>query len=343
MLRPHYIVTINEKVLPFLTRGFVRTSRNSFTDTAQIELPNRISTRGKRISDLIPKGGNIKIEVGYYPNIRTIFEGYISDVIPEKTCLIKCEDEAYKLKRQSIGKDIVLKNTSTAELLNTCLDELPNNLQVAFRTGSNNIGDWKVSKTSTLIDVVAELQDKFRIYCYFRNKKLIVGADADDFNFQDITAKFERGNVPIGQNSFNFKEASADNIVVKATSISRSGEITEAFAYYDANELKTARVAPTSGTISEFNIGGQSEFSYNDLEALAVRRLEALSFTGVDGSITIYAPIQGRFVTHGDNLDVISLDIPEKDGLYKVVENEISFGEGVGIKQKVGLGIKVND
>ena len=60
-------ITIDGKVLPFCIKCVVNTSRNNFTDTAIIEIPNRIPSLNKRISDLIPKGAIINIEAGYYP------------------------------------------------------------------------------------------------------------------------------------------------------------------------------------------------------------------------------------------------------------------------------------
>lgn len=342
MVLTKYEVCINGETLPFLTTGRVVTSRNVFTDIAEILLPNRINSRGKRISDLIPKGGTIKISIGYYPNVRTIFEGCISEVIPEKTCIIRAENEAYRYKRQSIGKDVILKATTVKKLLDTIIAEFPSELKLTYKVGSINIGDWKVTKTSTLLDVLAELRDKFRLYCYFRGETLVIGPEADSFNFEEKIAKFENGNVPLGESNFNFKEASSDNTVVQATAINRSGQITEVFCYYNSkNEIVFGDVAPTSGQISEFSINGQSDFSKSDLKELAKRRLEALSFTGVDGSITTYAPISGRFNTHGDNLKVETKEVPEKNGIYKIVEVEYTFGVGIGIRQKNGLGIRI--
>lgn len=337
MLRINQKITINGLVLPFVSNVEIKSTRNDFTDTAIITLPNRIPQLNERISDKIAKGSSVKIELGYFPNLSTEFEGYVSQVIPEKTAVIQCENESYNIKRSSIGRDIIQKKTTLSKLIG------------AIYTGESfideiNIGDWKVSKTSTVVDVLAELQSKFKIYSYFRGSVLIVGANSDPRQKQEITAHFQR-NVPMGESSYNFKQAEADRIVVKATNINRSGQINEVYAYYDGSPavIVFSKVATTSGAVNEFNIGGQSDLTESDLRVLAKTRLEALSFTGVDGSVTIYGPRRsGEFsAKHGDICNVIDLGVPEKNGKFAIVEVIKRFGVGVGYRQDLGLGITI--
>lgn len=335
MLRLNQRITIEGRELPYVQTVEIKDTRNDFTNTAIVTLPNRLPERNKKISDFIAKGSAVKIELGYFPNLYTEFEGYVSQVIPEKTAVIMCENEAYNIKRQSIGRDVILKSTTLKALINEIYS---GDVVIA----DANIGDFKATKTSTVIDVLAELQNKYKIYSYFRGSTLIVGTNADLREKETITAHFQ-SNVPIGESSFNFKEANSDRIVVKATNIQRDGTINEIYAYYDGTPSKVvfAKVAPTSGTINEFNIGGQSDFSIDDLKTLAQTRLEALSFTGVDGSITIYGNRSAACATHGDICEVIDLDVPEKNGTFAIVEVIKRFGVGIGFRQDLGLGITI--
>lgn len=333
MLRLNQRITINGQVLPYVETVEIVDSRNKFTNTCTLTIPNRIPKRNNKITDLIAKGSTVKVELGYFPNLFTEFEGYVSEVIPEKTAVIKCENEAYNVKRQSIGKDIIQKSTTLKKLI------------AATYTGGvlvydSNIGDFSVGATNTVIDVLAELQSKYKIYSYFRSSTLIVGAQADPREKQTVIADFQR-NVPEGESNFNFKEANADRVVVKVSSINRAGTITEIYAYYDGSpaQIVYSKVAPATGSINEFNIGGQSDFSESDLKDLARIRLEALSFTGVDGSIVTYPPLAAPCATHGDICQVIDRDIPEKQGEYAIVEVVKRFGVGIGYRQELGLGI----
>jgi hypothetical protein len=158
MLRLNQKITINGLELPFVETVMIKTSRNDFTDTAKITIQNRINGQGNKITDLIAKGSEVIIQLGYFPDLFEEFRGYVSQVIPDKTAVIMCENESYVYKRQSVGTDIVQKATTLKALIR------------AIYTGpskiiDSNIGDWKVSKTSTLVDVMSELQNKFKIYC----------------------------------------------------------------------------------------------------------------------------------------------------------------------------------
>lgn len=335
MLRLRQKITINGKTLPFVETVEIVDSRNKFTNTCTLAIPNKIPGQNNKISNVIAKGSPVKIELGYFPYMFNEFEGYVSEVIPEKTAIIRCENEAYNIKRQSIGKDIIQKNTTLKKLIN------------AIYAGESvisetNIGDFQVGATNTLIDVLAELQDQYKIYSYFRGSTLIVGADADPREKQTIRADFQR-NVPEGESSFNFKEADADRIVVKVTSINREGAINEIYAYYEGSPAKIvySEIEPATGAVNEFNITGQSDFDNEYLKELAKIRLEALSFTGVDGSITTYPPLDKPCATHGDICEVIDRDIPEKQGDYAIVEVTKRFGVGIGYRQILGLGISL--
>lgn len=335
LLRLNQRITINGKQLPFVEAVEIIDSRNKFTNTCVLTIPNRIPSRDNRISDIIEKGSPVKVELGYFPNLFTEFEGYVSEVVPEKLAIIKCENAAYNIKRQSIGQDIIQKSTTLKNLIG------------AIYTGEaliedTNIGDFSVGATNTVIDVLAELQDKYKIYSYFRGDVLVVGATADTRTKQTITADFQR-NVPEGESNFNFKEANADRIVVKVSSINRAGTISEIYAYYDNTpaEIVYSGVAPATGAVNEFNIGGQSDFETEDLKELARIRLEALSFTGVDGVVVTYPPIDQACATHGDICQVVDRDIPEKEGDYAIVEVTKRFGVGIGYRQNLGLGISL--
>lgn len=329
LFRLNQRITINGYVLPYVAEVQITTSRNTFTDTATITIPNRIARRNNTIGGFIQKGSPVTIELGYHPHLVTEFTGYVSQLIPEKTAVIRCEDEAYNLKRISVGRDIVQKKTTISTLIKSVYSG-------SLLVNDGNIGDWKISKSATVLDVLKELNSKFKVYSFFRGKTLVVGAQADTRTDRRIRCHFQK-NVPIGESNFNFKEADSDRIVVKATNVTRSGTINEVYAYYDGNPLSIVfqRAAPASGAINEFNIGGQSGLTINDLKALAKIRLEALSFTGVDGNITIYG---SPSASHGDIAEVTDLDTPEKNGKYAIVEVVKSFGRG-GYRQSLGLGI----
>jgi len=325
-------ILIDGKKVPLVTNVTIKSSRNSFTDTAEIYIPNRLSQRNKKISELIVKGSPVVIKLGYDPDLVVEFEGFVSNVIPDKLCVVKCEDQSYNLKRQSVGKDIIQKATTIKKVLD------------AVYTGKMEvfdayIGDWSITKTSTVIDVLAELQDKFKVYSYFRSGVLVVGAQADKTENKTVTCHFQK-NLPLNASGYSLRDPKQERIVVNAKSINRKGEINEIFTYYDGNPEKVVHdeVAPTSGVVNEFHIGGQSDFTIARLKTLAEIRLKALTFTGAEGSIVMFGVPS---VKHGDIAKVIDLDVSEKDNKFSIVGVTKTFGKGVGYRQSIDLGISI--
>lgn len=331
MKRINQRITIAGKVLPYVTNVEIVDTRNQLANTAVLTLPNLADRFGVKISDVIAPGSAIRIELGYFPELNVEFEGFVSQIIPDKVAVIRCEDFGYVAKRQNVGKDIVLKNTTISKLIAKVYTG-------SFLAPDDNIGNWKVAKTANVQNVLAELNSKFKAYSYWRGETLIVGANADTYKPKLITLGFQR-NIIAGESNFNFKTASADRSLVKATHIKRNGVITEAFAYYEGSPSKvvTSRVKPAfSSAMSEINIGGQDEFRYNDLAELAKQKLKAISYTGLDGGVTIYG--SPRF-THGDIAKIENKDVKAKSGTFAVVEVVRRFGRGIGYRQDLKLGI----
>lgn len=334
MKRVHIKVTVNGKVLPLVHDAVIREGRNQFTDTAVIRLPNRITDSGKKISDFIPLGAEVKIEIGYYPDLFTQFGGYVSQVIPERMASVKCENEMYTLKRQNIGKDIIQKNTTTKRMIEAIYSG-------ELEVNETNIGDFTASASATVVDVLAELQSNYRIYSYFRGKTLVVGAENDSRQKREIKCSFQE-NVPSGESNYNIKDSTADEIAVKVSKVGRDGVVMNVFAYYDnTNNIIYSTESPFNKSVNEFNIGGGSDMSDSDMKALAKRRLEALSFTGVDGSVTIYGTEGNEGARHGDTAVVTDLAVPEKNGKFAIVEVVKRAGVNIGYRQDLILGISV--
>lgn len=336
MLRLYQEITAGSFVFPFCTNVEIQSTRNNFTDTAIISLPNRIPGSRERISDVLAQGTPITIKLGYYPDLFTEFTGYISQIVPNRTAVIKCENESYVWKRRSQENDIIQKNTTVRKVISALY-----NGELDIQDG--NIGDWKISKNSTLIDVLNELYKKFRMYSYFRGTKLVVGATAESRAKASINAVTDgiNGNVPIGETSIEFQSATAEQLVVKGVSVNRAGKVTEVYAFFESptsNEVVFSTTKPATGNIQQFNINGQVPLTESDLQELCRTRLLAVSRTGINGTVTIYG---NQFAQHGDNCVLSSSETPEINGTYSIDSVTVGFGVGVGYRKTLGLGIKI--
>lgn len=73
------------------------------------------------------------------------------------------------------------------------------------------------------------------------------------------------------------------------------------------------------------------------LKELAERELENFRYTGFRGSFTTFGE---PFVNHGDKIELVDANIPDRNGLYIVEEVERTFGFN-GYRQKIKIATKV--
>ena len=335
MLRPFTNISINNEQLRSIASNVVIESRrNEFTDTARIVMPNNITGKGEKVSDLFKLGDPVIIDMGYYPNSSTRFTGYISEIVPDRTATIICEDEAYVYKRKTIEKAVLLKNTTTTALFNQIFE----GEKIVFDA---KIGDWKIGKDASLFDVLNKLLKDFSIFSYFRDSVLIVGGGLNDElgNEVIITADFQ-GNVPQSESSIDFTNATSEQTIVKGSSQKRDGTKIIVYGYYGSgNTIITSTTKPNGAINGEIKLGENDEIDEATLTEAVIRKLEAISFTGVNGSLTIYGEPQ---VLHGDIVNIIDRTRPEINGQYKCVGVITSFGVDTGFRQELELGIKVS-
>ena len=80
--------TGDEIVFDFVNNVEINTSYENLTDTAKITLPRKLNFDGKPIvvgvTSLFKRGDKVKIELGYFPNLRTVFNGYIGLITQKK-------------------------------------------------------------------------------------------------------------------------------------------------------------------------------------------------------------------------------------------------------------------
>ena len=345
MLRPFSNIIVNDNsvsslifnkasLLGLASSILIESRRNEFTDRATLQIVNQIPGLGLKISDTFKQGDPIAIEMGYYPNKETIFEGYISEIIPDQTATIICEDEAYLYKRTTIDKSILLRNTTTTELFN----QIFTGEKRIFDAG---IGDIKILKDASLFDILNLMRDKFSLYSYFRNGVLIVGGGLNENLGTEklITADFQ-GNVPVGESSINFKEATADQTIVKGVSQQRSGEKIIVYATYGkGNEIVVSDTKPSGSITGNIDLGENDQIDKATLEDAVRRKLQSISFTGVNGNVVIYGEPR---VQHGDNIKLIDNTRPEINDNYKCVGVITSLDVDGGYRQSLELGIKVS-
>jgi hypothetical protein len=305
---------IRNKVLyfPFVTDVEVVKSFENQTQTAFIRLPRNLKYQDKNIyagtDPLFLRGDKIKIEAGYYPNLTTRFEGYISKIGNNIPVEIKCEDEMFLLKQVTSP---VLSYSEVS--LDTLLKEMIGTT-VKYANIKASLGRVRIHKAS-ISDVLYKLRSEYGIYSFFQDGILKVGTPFYEPK-KRATFLFER---QIIEHSLDYLRSEDVRIQVKGVLIDKNGVKTE--KYYGPKEGDLRTVTQYGGTIE-------------GLDRLAEDKLSTLTYTGYYGSFTT---LLEPAVEPGDYAIINSYKMPERNGTYLIKSVETKLSTSGGGRQKIEL------
>lgn len=329
-----------EKVFDFVNDVEIQSSYEDLTSTAKITIPRNVRFNGQPIavgvSSIFKRGDEVKIELGYYPNLRTVFEGYIARVGNVTPIEIDCEDKMFLLKQNIVtyptkyrvittskkGKalkkpKIQSANVTLQELLDNILPEdLQYNLLIK---GDVNLGSFRINKASTAM-ALDVLKSDYGIYSYFVDGVLNIGQAANASDTKTKEFKFEE--TIIDEESLEYKRE--DDIILKINAVSIKAD----------NSKIELSVGDEDGDQKTFHAYNMNEAS---LREFAETKLKEFKYEGYRGRLETFGE---PYVRSGDNAKLTSLKYPEKNGTYQIKSVNRKFGMN-GYRQNLELGIKV--
>lgn len=346
MLRLQSKITFTSKidgteiVFDFVNEVEIETSYENLTDTAKITIPRKLNFDGKPIAvgvdSIFKRGDSVKIELGYFPDLRTVFEGYVSKVNPKTPIVLECEDKMFILKNTNVtypkkysvittgkkGKKLKRPKVISANitLINLLDNIIPEDIEYKCLLDVN-IGSFRANDVS-VARVLDVLKSDYGFYSYFVNGILNVGLAADASDTQTIEYKFEEQI--IDDTSLDYQREDDIRVRVKAVSLNSSD-----------NSKIEVEVGDDDGALKTYHTQNADEPA---LRKFAELSLKESKYEGFRGSFTTFGE---PYVRHGDTAKLISDKFPEKNGLYEVVSVKRIFGMD-GYKQDIELGIKQN-
>lgn len=320
MLRPICNITItkstgNTYVFDYVNEVEIKSSYERLTDTAKVVLPRKLTFQGKTlfsdVNAIFKRGDEIKIELGYFPNLRTVFEGYISVVGGSLPIELECEDKMYLLKKTTIKK--IAKTTTTLKELLT--DILPSGIK--FDALDVQLGSFRISN-ATVSQILDDIKSGYGFYSYFVDGVLHVGlpSDASDTNTEEFP--FETLIIDDEDLKYQIKE----EIGIKVVAISMQSD----------NSKKEVTVGDADGSQRTFYTYNATESALKEFASL---KLNKVKYTGYTGSFETFGE---PYLRHGDVAKLTSEKLPERDGNYEVISVNRKFGVTIGYRQYIELG-----
>ncbi len=287
------------------------------TKTAKITVPRKIDWQGQNLfvgeNAILKRGDRVKIEIGYFPNLRNVFEGYISKVGSNIPVVVQCEDMMFTLKNTNVTK--TLKAPTLRQLLTAILPA-----GTPFDCIDVTLGDFRMTNAS-VTQILQELKTGYGLYYNIRNGSLYVGfasraeiSRTENFAFEETI---------INENDLEWQNADDISLKVKAISMNKDNTKTE------------VEVGDADGAQRTF-------YQYNATEAalktFATLKLEETKYTGYVGNVETFGE---PFVQQGDIAALQSKKLPERDGNYLIRDVRRNFGVGIGNRQILGIDQRV--
>lgn len=290
----------------------IESSWRTLTDTARITIPRNVSFfNNSDLKEIIKRGDEVRIQLGYDEVLITEFTGYISQVSANIPVEIQCQDEMFKIKQIPV-------NYSSPDInLQKLLNELIPGYEIDALEGCE-LGKVRFSKT-TVGEVLEKLQQDMKLYTYVEpgTKRIVSGKIyADNSDDKAFLFDLERNVV---SNDLSYRNKEDIRVKVNGTAIT-SGEKME-FSFGDEDADK--------------NIDWQFLVkTKTDLEAQVKRMYEANKVDGFEGSFTVFGI---PAVTHGRKAKLSSSLYPDRQGTYYIEGVNKTFGTG-GYRQQIKLG-----
>lgn len=214
-------VTIGDNVFTKIHSATIEQSWKEITQRASIKLPNvrklLDTAEGEDERLRINVGDKVVVMLGYDEDMKEEFRGYVSEICPKAPVEIKCEDEIWKLKQETISQ--AWKSVKLSEVI-SFLYAGPKQLQVPDITLTN----FRLNRT-TRAKALEDIKDKLGLCCYFRGSTLFMGFPYYEKKAQ-VIYHFQK-NIPYRQDNLIYKRSEDTKIKLTGISISRDNKKTE--------------------------------------------------------------------------------------------------------------------
>jgi hypothetical protein len=329
MLRPASKIEIGNYAFNYCINVNISRSFDTFTDTAKITIPSTFRDVNKNMvnnNGIFKKGDPVKIKLGYYPYLTTVFEGYVNKIVPNSPLVIECEDASWKLKQLNIPnftqKDCTLKQLVT---------HLVGTSGIKFNAVDANIGTFRISNKDyvNVVDCLNELKNNFGLYSWFRNGELNVGYPSTQQFYQTYNVRFEFQK-DIIQSNLEYQITTQTDVILQGISNKLDNTKITRYCFYSADGSITVSDNPGQGEQRTFNY---IDLSLADLDERLKNQLPNMIYNGYKGSFTTFGhPV----VFPLDKVTLIDNKFKEREGKYLVKKVDTSFGMD-GYRQNIEL------
>lgn len=334
MLRLISEISIGEYKFNYTNSIEIVKSFDKMTDTAIITMPNNFLKDNKAIavgSDSVFKRNDpVTIKIGYFPNLKIEFEGFVSKIIPESPLRLECQDRMFLLKQKNL-KSKSFKSATVKDVV----EYVAAGETVEYDDANAHIGAFEIDNKSFVnaVSVFEVLHKQFGFKIFYKSGVLqvriltsILSLDSDE-----IKLGFQKHII-----SSDLKYIKEDDIdmVLKGESIKDDNT---RIILYGKKELGKVVITKTEQLAAQTKPMVVYNFTEKQLKAEIERRIDDFIYEGYQGSLTTFLEPS---IDPEDKVTLVDYKNVERQGTYLVRSVTKKFGVGGG-RQSVELRNKV--
>ncbi len=319
-------VTVNESIHEITNTCNIKLPASTYLKrTDDKQLPS--VQKPKKIGEAKPfkRGDKVFVNLGYDKALKEEFRGFVTRVTYSSPVEIECEGYSWLLRnKKNITKS--WKNTDLLTVLKFITQGL-DDIKLHDKIPAIPLKNLSINN-ATAFQVIEYIKSdllKDTITAFFQDNVLYVGLTYVDFTGQ--TVKYVQGKNVIED---NLKLHEADDVDVKIEFKHKAADGTE-------DKKGNAKTEKLEGKI----VRKETVSAVDDVKWLgemAKAKLLQETYNGYEGSITTFLT---PYCRTGYRADYKSEKYPEKNGIYFVSGQQITFGQGGG-RRELELDLKLS-
>lgn len=327
-------ITIGEFKFRYTTKITITKSFDKMTDTATIVMPNKFLKDNKTITvgsnNVFKKNDPVTIKIGYFPNLKTEFEGFISKITPDSPLKLECQDRMFLLKQVNLDS-----KTFTDATIKDVVSYVAPDETVVYDDENTHIGDFQIDNKSFVnaVKVFEVLNKQFGLKIFYKSGVLQVRILTSILTQAGDTIGMSFQKHIISSQLAYVKEEDLD-LVIKAESILDDNK--RIILYGSKSEGKVI-VSKTKIQAAQTKPMVKYNFTEAQLKAEIERTIDDFIYEGYSGK---YKTFLEPSVDPEDKVQLFDNKNLEREGIYSVRSVSKEFGVSGG-RQTVELRNKV--
>lgn len=319
------IVTQDGKTITFsqVNTCKVVTSLHTLTDTCTITLGRKRNWKDEDVTDLtelIRRGDQITVQLGYGNDLETVFQGYLKTIKTGTPVTIECENEAWNLKQMPVANKYYESLT-----MSDFVSEFLSSYQVSV--SNVNFGEVRINGETTVAGVLDYFMKNYPVRFFFRDGTFY-GILAHMQLMKDEAVETHEFKWGLNVVKDNLKYTLAEDVKVQIVAKVILQDNTKL-------EVKEPQDATDAG-VRTFMVPGAK--SKDDLKKYAQEKLATYKVDKMDGSFTAFGE---PLVKKGDLVHYYDDEHTERND-KRFVADAVTYSYGLGgYRQEITLGTEI--